>query len=75
MNNDTTGGIAALFGGVIGLIIAALVFVFWLWMLIDCIKNERDGTQRVIWAIVIFFFPCIGSLIYLFVRKMPRGKG
>ena len=75
MNNDNAGGIAALFGGFIGLAIAALVFIFWLWMLIDCIKNEKDGTQRVIWAIVIFFFPCIGSLIYLFVRKMPRGKG
>ena len=50
------------------------VFIFWLWMLIDCIKNEKDGTQRVIWAVVIFFFPCIGSLIYLFARKMQRGK-
>jgi hypothetical protein len=73
--NDNAGGIAALFGGFIGLVIAALVFIFWLWMLIDCIKNEKDGTQRVIWAVVIFFFPCIGSLIYLFARKMQRGKG
>jgi len=74
MNNDHATGIAALFTGAIGLVIAALVFVFWLWMLIDCIKNEKDGTQRIIWALVVFFFPCIGSLIYLFARKMQRGK-
>ena len=31
------------------------------------------GTQRIIWALVIFFLPCIGSLVYFFARKMPRG--
>jgi hypothetical protein len=72
--NSNVGGVVALFSGVFGLVFAALVFVFWLWMLIDCIKNETDGTQRIIWALVVFFFPCIGSLIYLFARKMQRGK-
>ena len=74
---DTTssaGGIAALFGGLVGMIIGAAIFVFWLWMLIDAIKNETDGTQRIIWALVVFFLPCVGSLIYLFVRKIPRGR-
>jgi hypothetical protein len=72
--NDNAAGIAALFTGGLALFIGALVFIFWLWMLIDCIKNEKDGTQRLIWALVIFFFPCIGSLIYLFARKLQRGK-
>ena len=67
-------GIAALFSSVFGLIIAAGIFAFWLWMLIDCIKNETDGTQRIIWALVVFFLPCVGSLVYFFARKMQRGK-
>ena len=71
---NTDAGIAALLTGGVALIIWAVVFVFWLWMLIDCIKNETDGTQRIIWALVIFFLPCIGSLIYLLARKIPRGK-
>jgi hypothetical protein len=74
MQESHAGGIVALFSGVVGLIIAALVFIFWLWMLIDCIKNEKDGTQRIIWALVVFFFPCVGSLVYLLARKMQRGK-
>lgn len=69
-----SGGAVALFGGVIGLVIAALVFVFWLWMLIDCLTKETDSTQKIVWALIIFFLPCLGSLIYLFVRKIPRGK-
>ena len=71
---QTNGGIAALFTGVAGLVISAIVFIFWLWMLIDCLMKETDTTQKIIWALVIFFLPCIGSLIYLFVRKIPRGK-
>jgi hypothetical protein len=75
MESDSAmAGIIALFSGVVGLIVLAAVFIFWLWMLIDCIKNEKDGTQRVIWAVVIFIFPCIGSLVYLLARKMQRGK-
>lgn len=65
---------AAFLGGGIGLVLSALVFIFWLWMLIDCLKNEADSTQRIIWALVVFFLPCVGSLIYLFVRKLPRKK-
>jgi hypothetical protein len=71
---QTNGGIAALFGGAVALVIWAIVFIFWLWMLIDCLMKETDTTQKIIWALVIFFLPCIGSLIYLFVRKIPRGK-
>ena len=74
MEQNTGAGIVALFTGVFALVIWAVVFIFWLWMLIDCIKNETDGTQRIIWALLIFFLPCIGSLIYLLVRKIPRGK-
>ncbi len=71
---STNGGIIGLFSGVLGLIFAAAIFIFWLWMLIDCIKNETDGTQRIIWALVVFFLPCVGSLVYFFARKMQRGK-
>ena len=71
---QTNSGIAALFTGAAGLIIGAVVFIFWLWMLIDCLLKETDVTQKIIWALVIFFLPCVGSLIHLFVRKIPRGK-
>jgi hypothetical protein len=53
-NNE---GIWALFSGAVGLVLAALVFIFWLWMLIDAIKYERDDTQKILWALVIFFLP------------------
>jgi hypothetical protein len=58
--------VTGVFGGLFGL----LTFIFWIWMLIDAIKNPRlDGTQRVIWVLVIFFIPCLGSLIYYFAGR------
>jgi len=74
MQQSHSGGIGAFIGGTVGMIFSALVFIFWLWMLIDCITKEKDSTQRIIWALVIFFVPCVGSLIYYFVRKAPRGR-
>lgn len=64
--------VVALFTGLFGLVLSALVFVFWLWMLVDCIRREKDPTTRVLWALVIVFLPCIGSLVYALVRKLPR---
>jgi len=61
-----------LVGGVLGGLFGLLTLIFWVWMLIDAIKNPRlDGTQRVIWVLVIFFLPCLGSIIYYFAG---RGK-
>jgi hypothetical protein len=68
-----TGNWTFLTGGM-ALLVWLVVFIFWLWMLIDCLKYETDNTQKIIWALVIFFLPCVGSLVYLFVRKLPRGK-
>jgi hypothetical protein len=67
-------GIWTFLTGGMALLVWLVVFIFWLWMLIDCLKYETDNTQKIIWALVIFFLPCVGSLVYLFVRKLPRGK-
>jgi amino acid transporter len=49
------------------------VFVFWLVMLIDAIKNSPEKI-KLIWVIVIIFTWIIGALIYYFVEKRPREK-
>ena len=52
-----------------------LGFVFWLWMLIDCLKRPDDKFARggnnamIIWILVIIFTGFIGALIYFFLIK------
>jgi hypothetical protein len=58
-----------LVGGTIGL--AGLVL--WIWMLVEVLTRETDeGSNRLIWALVIVFTHWIGALIYLLVRRPER---
>ena len=58
-------GIIGLFFLLGVLAVGLLAFVFWIWMLIDAIKNPRlDGSQRIVWVLVIVFLHALGALIY-----------
>ncbi len=56
-------------------ILGVILFVLWLWMLIDCLKRPDDtfeigGTNaKLIWVLVIIFTGFIGALIYFFLIK------
>jgi len=65
-------------GIILGLIFAVLVifaFVFWILMLINCIKRKfKSDTEKVIWILVIIFAHILGALIYYFVVKRKNRK-
>jgi RsiW-degrading membrane proteinase PrsW (M82 family) len=51
-----------------------LLFAFWIWMLVDAIKNPKlNGNQKLIWVLVIVFLNWIGALVYFFAgrNKLP----
>lgn len=48
----------------------AASFIFWLMMLLDCVKRDfAKPNDKVIWVLVIIFIQAIGALIYYFVVK------
>lgn len=61
--------IAMVFCGIIGL----LVFVFWIWMLIDAIQNKglTDG-EKIGWVLAIVFLHIIGAILYFFIGRPKR---
>ncbi len=55
--------------------IPLLGLAFGIWMLVDCVQHEK-GTLQVGWIIAILLAPlCLGGILYLFCRKLPRSKG
>lgn len=44
---------------------------FWVWMLYDCLQNERD---RQTWLWILIFLNVIGAVLYFFTRWMPRAS-
>ena len=59
----------------IGLGLTILGLVFWIWMLIDCLKYEpSEGNDKVIWVLVIVLLNWVGALVYYIVRRPERIK-
>lgn len=44
-----------------------LLFAFWLWMLIDCVKREFD--DKALWIILLIFLGFIAAILYYFIVK------
>ena len=50
------------------ILMGALLFVFWLMMLIDVINRKfKESNDKVIWVMVNIFVGILGALIYYFV--------
>ncbi|MBU2081167.1 PLDc N-terminal domain-containing protein [Patescibacteria group bacterium] len=47
--------------------ILILLFAFWLWMLIDCVKREFD--DKALWIILLIFLNSIAAILYFFIVK------
>jgi len=56
--------------------LALLSMVFWIWMLIHAIQNNKglDDTEKIVWVIVIALLHFLGALIYFFVGR-PKATG
>jgi hypothetical protein len=54
-------------------LLGILYFIFWVWMLIDCFTNQRlQGTEKLIWVLVILFLHVLGPLLYFFIEKQRQ---
>ena len=65
------------FGGILCFCLFAILaiglLVFWIWALVDCIKNEpSQGNDKIIWVLVILLLQWIGALVYVVVRRPQR---
>ena len=69
---------SALFAGggvlIVGAIIGIAILAFWVWALVDAIKNPRlSDNERIIWIIVIVLTSWLGALIYLLAGRKRGG--
>jgi len=83
------GALAALMGlymgmiGVFGLVYCAIfifaivLFVLWVWMLIDCVSRDDfpGKDDKLLWALIILLGGGLGALIYYFVVKRKNDAG
>lgn len=71
------GSLLGIFGSIfiVLFIIALLATIFWIYMLVDCLKRKfKNDTDKVLWAVVIFFLHFVGAVVYYFAVKRENHK-
>lgn len=52
-----------------GFILGLVIAVFCIMQIIDCLKSNFSGNNKIIWILVLIFLGPLGALIYYFVGK------
>lgn len=62
--------------GALAFLIWLVVFAFWVWMIVDCARrNFKNGTEKIIWIIVVVLAGWLGALIYFLTIRNSNPKG
>ena len=56
------------------MIFVVFTFVLYIYILIDIIKHEFTGYNKIIWILVLVFFPVLGAILYLVLGRSQRIK-
>ncbi len=51
-----------------------LAGVLWIIALIDILKSEFTGNNKIVWLLVILLIPIVGPIIYFIVGKNQKIK-
>ena len=68
--NRTMG--ALLFMGMVWFAVFLFFIIAWIWSIVDILRNEFTGYNKIIWILVLIFLPPIGVLLYLFIGKSQK---
>lgn len=56
-------------------LIALFGTIFWIWMIIDCAKNEPGNTNdKIVWILIVVLLGFLGALVYFFARRPARRR-
>ena len=47
-------------------------FIFWLWVLIDILRSEFTGTNKIVWLIAVILLPLLGAVLYWFIGREQK---
>ncbi|MEM4141291.1 MAG: PLD nuclease N-terminal domain-containing protein [Nitrososphaeria archaeon] len=53
-------------------LIPIVVLIFWIWTLVDIIRSEFPGSNKVIWILVVIFVPLIGMILYFLIGRKQK---
>jgi len=62
--------------GQIGALEAGLIWaIYMLIVLVVILRDTGKMLHKILWTLIVIFFPCIGFIIYLFIGRMTHNLG
>ena len=49
-----------------------VVLFFWLFCVIDVLRNSFNGNDKLVWILVFLFVPILGPFLYFFIGRKKR---
>lgn len=65
-------GILVMFAVVGGGILSIACLAAWIWALVDILKNEFIGPNKLIWLLLVIFLPLVGVICYYFIGMKQK---
>lgn len=65
-------GILVMFAVVGSGILALACLAAWVWALVDILKNDFSGLNKLIWLALVIFLPLIGVILYYFIGREQK---
>ena len=51
-----------------------LPLILWIIALVDILKNEFTGSNKIVWLLVVILAPIIGAVLYFLIGKQQKIK-
>lgn len=54
------------------LLIFLAIFIIWLIALVDILRSEFTGYNKIIWLLVVLFVPLLGAILYFIIGRKQK---
>jgi len=51
-----------------------IIFPFWFWALVDILRSDFTGKNKIVWVLVVIFLPPIGTILYFLIGRKQKVK-
>jgi len=48
------------------------MLIFWIWALVDVLKSEFKGGNKIVWLLAILFLNIFGAILYVIIGRKHK---
>jgi len=56
-------------------LVCLIIIPLWIIALVDILKSEFKGNDKIIWLIVVIVLPVVGAILYFLIGKKQKSVG